>query len=281
MKLRNRIVFIIGLLILLPQTKLSAEGVFTTRNNYVSEGISFGASAIYYFGDVENEGKPLNGGFNLKNNIGGLLTFSYNRPIANCCNLRCGLMGGVMRGNNEDMLKELDEPRDDYRKFQSVVIQPSVGVQYYPFSRAGFYLYGGVALTASIITNYEFWYYAPHAGGPSTRELLQGQTYAFLPMVQVGIGYSWQLTKSWYMSAEFMLQEGLVDRHFMNLDAYPLAPSQNSAGISLGSVGGKWVDKDGNKHTRWNDGWFQLGLTVTYTLEKCAPCRLLHSEYYF
>jgi hypothetical protein len=80
-----------------------------------------------------------------------------------------------------------------------VIIQPSVGVQYYPFSNAGFYLYGGLAVTASIITDYQFYYYK-HTDSGRERTLLRGKTFGFLPMVQLGIGYSWRLTDSWLMS---------------------------------------------------------------------------------
>lgn len=168
-------------------------------------------------------------------------------------------MGGTLSGNNKVKFDKLNPPRDDYRKFSSALVQPFVGVQYYPFYNAGLYLYGGVAVTASIITEFEFYYKSGNA-----RRSVEGSTYGLLPMVQVGLGYSWRLTDSWSMSAEIMLQEGLVDRSYMNLDAWPLAASQNSAGIELGSSSGKW-----------NDGWFQVGITVTYQWSNCATCRYL------
>ena len=253
----------------------SSTGLYTTHNYFVSHGVSLNASALYYFGDVDNEGVAFSGGFNKENmSYGGGLQFAYNLPAGNHCNIRFGLMGGTLRGNNKVKLDNLDLPRDDYRKFQSFFIQPAVGVQYYPFSQAGFYIYGGLAATFSIITNFEFWYYQQHVRQP---EPLTGKTYGLLPMVQLAIGYSWRLSDSWTMSAELMVQEGLIDAQYMNLDAFPLDPSQNSKGVALGNSFGKWTDRYGKEHIHWNDGWFQLGITVSYHWRNCEHCRVLNS----
>ena len=253
----------------------SSTGLYTTHNYFVSHGVSLNASALYYFGDVDNEGVAFSGGFNKENmSYGGGLQFAYNLPAGNHCNIRFGLMGGTLRGNNKVKLDNLDLPRDDYRKFQSFFIQPAVGVQYYPFSQAGFYIYGGLAATFSIITNFEFWYYQQHVRQP---EPLTGKTYGLLPMVQLAIGYSWRLSDSWTMSAELMVQEGLIDTQYMNLDAFPLDPSQNSKGVALGNSFGKWTDRYGKEHIHWNDGWFQLGITVSYHWRNCEHCRVLNS----
>ena len=255
----------------------SRTGLYTTKNYFVSHGVSIGVNAMYYFGDVDNEGVAFKGGFN-KNNVsyGGGLNFTYNLPAGNHCNLKFGLMGGTLNGNNKVKFNNLSDPRDDYRKFSSILIQPAVGVQYYPFSNAGFYLYGGLAVTGSIITNYEFYYYRSE-GSQKVRDKLEGSTFGILPMVQLGIGYSWRLTESWIMSAEIMLQEGLIDTHYMNLDAWPLAASQNSAGVELGNSFGKWTDRYGKEHIHWNDGWFQVGITVTYQWRNCEHCRIINN----
>ncbi|MBO7459016.1 MAG: hypothetical protein J6T80_07175 [Paludibacteraceae bacterium] len=255
----------------------SKTGLYTTQNFFVSHGVSLNASALYFFGDVDNEGLAFHGGFNINNlSLGGGLTFGYMMPAGNHCNMRFTLMGGTLRGNNELMFQNLPEPRDDYRSFKSIIIQPSFGVEYYPFTRAGFYLYGGVALTASIITDYQFYYYKREAYG-KVRTLLQGKTFGFLPMVQLGLGYSWNINESWTINLEAMIQEGLLDTHYMNLDAFPLAPSQNSDGAELGNPipYSKWTNRYGEEQIHWNDGWFQLGITVTYRWRNCEKCRLL------
>ena len=257
--------------------KPGAHGLYTTKNYFVSHGVGLTAAAMYYFGDVDNEGLAFHGGFNMHNlSLGGGFTFMYNVPAGNYCNIRFGLLGGTIGGNNELKFSKLAEPRDDYRKFDAVVIQPSVGVQYYPFSNAGLFLYGGIGVSASIITNYQFYRYVSQPSG-KVRDLLEGKTYGILPMLQLGIGYSWRLTQSLALSAEIMVQEGLVDQHYMNLDAYPLAKSQNSKNAEMGGTSGQWVDKDGNKHLAWNDGWFQAGITITYLWRNCEYCRMINN----
>ena len=252
-------------------------GLYTTKNYFVSHGVGVTASAMYYFGDVDNEGVAFNGGFNLKNlSLGGGLNFFYNLPAGNHCNIRFALMAGTIRGNNELKFKSLSEPRDDYRKFQAIIIQPAVGVQYYPLSNAGLYLYGGFGLAASIINKYEFYYYKSVPSGKE-KHLIEGKTYGILPMVQLGLGYSWRLTESWSMSAEIMVNEGLVDAHYANLDGWPMAKSQNSDGVELGGKGLTYVNRYGKKTIHWNDGWFQVGITVTYHWRNCEYCRLINN----
>ena len=252
----------------------SRTGLYTAQNYFVSNGVSISAFGMYYFGDVDNEGVAFNGGFNLNNlSLGGGLNFAYQMPAGNHCNLRFSLLGGTLRANNELKFNSLPEPRDDYRRFNAIVAQPAFGVQYYPFSNAGLYLYGGVAITASIITNYEFYYYK-RVGSQKERTLLQGKTYGILPMVQLGLGYSWRLSSSWSLSLEFMVQEGLLDQHYLNLDAYPMAAGQNSDGVELGGTGLTYINRYGKETLHWNDGWFQLGLTLTYHWRNCETCRL-------
>lgn len=252
-------------------------GLYTTRNPNVTNGFSLTANAMYYFGDADNEGVAFNGGFNKENlSYGGSLIFAYLMPVGNHSNLRFSFMGGTLSGNNKAKFDNLTLPRDDYRKFTSFIIQPAVGVECYPFSRAGFYLYGGIALTASIINNFEFYYYKSTPGG-KVRTLLQGETFGFLPMIQLGLGYNWSLSQSWSLGVELMIQEGLIDTHYMNLDGYPLAPSQNSDGVALGGSFGTYVDRYGKEQLRWNDGWYHLGITVTYHWANCEKCQILNN----
>ena len=249
------------------------SGLYTTKNYFVSHGVSLNFSGMYYFGDADNEGVAFHGGFNAKNlSLGGGLQFAYHLPAGNYCNMRFSLGVGTLRGDNTLKFQSLAEPRDDYRSFHSWYIQPAVGVEVYPISKAGFYLYGGLALTGSIIDKYQYWYYK-RVGNTKERTLLEGNTYGILPMIQLGLGYSWALSEAWTLSAEIMVQEGLVDTYFMNLDAFPMDPDQNSDGVTLGKPFGKWVDKNGKEHIHWNDGWFQVGITVSYRWRNCEECR--------
>jgi hypothetical protein len=109
------------------------------------------------------------------------------------------------------------------------------------------------------------------------RTLLRGKTFGILPMVQLGIGYSWRLTPSWAISAEIMLQEGLIDQHYMNLDGWPMAGSQNSDGVDLGGLGLTYVNRKGQKTLHWNDGWFQVGVTISYRWNNCENCAIINN----
>lgn len=254
-------------------------GLYTTQNHFVAQGLSLSVNALYYFGDVDNEGMAFHGGFNTHNlSLGGGLSLVYHMPVSKHCNLRFALSSGMLGGNNEEKFNNLDPPRDDYRSFKSFYVQPAFGVQCYPFSNAGFYLYAGIALTASFITHYEFYYYAYQEGSnEKTREKIEGSTYGFLPMVQGGLGYSWQLTNAWSLSAEFRIEYGVVDLHYMNLDAYPMVFTQNNKEINRGSTTGKWIGRDGAENSRWNDGWFMLGITVAYQWRRCEHCRIINN----
>jgi len=253
------------------KTPNSRTGLYTTQNYFVSHGVALNFSGLYYFGDVDNEGIAFHGGFNPNNlSLGGGLQFHYNLPMGNHCNMRFGLMGGTLRGNNQAKFESIG--REDFRKFHAWFLQPAVGVEYYPFSKAGFYIYGGLAFTVSIIDNYKF-YYTKRVGNEKILSPVEGKTQGFLPMVQLGLGYSWALSASWTLSAEFMIQEGLIDTYYMNLDAFPMDPGQNSDGATIGSPFGKWVDANGVEHVHWNDGWFQVGLTISYRWRNCEYCR--------
>ena len=248
------------------------SGLFTTRNSFVAPGVSLSAGALYYYGDVDNVGLPFNGGFNAKN-LGAGFSLSYQHPISRHCNLRVGLMGGMLGADNTAKFQALQPDsakRTDYRKFKSVIVQPFVGVQYYPISDAGFFLYGGVGFSASIITSYDFVDYR-------TQEHIKGSTFGLLPMVQAGLGYSWLLSTSWTLSAEIMVQQGLCDEFYFNLDAYPLAASQSSSGESYGTGGLWYMGNDRLQHFKWADGWFQVGITLTYQWRNCETCRTINN----
>ena len=258
----------------------SRTGLYTTKNYFISHGVSLNVSALYFYGDVDNIGLVFNGGFNVKNlSVGGGIGINYNLPVSNHVNLRFGINAGRLRADNTEKFSALDTARYDFRSFHSWYIQPAFGVLYYPFSQAGFYITGGIAVAASIID--DFCFYRPMPVEGSSQKTLQPitnggkTTYGILPMVQLGLGYSWSLSKSWSLSVEFMVQEGLVDTKFMNLDAWPLDASQNDRGIDVGASFRS--TENGTARVRWNDGWFQLGLTVVYQWHNCEHCRTLNN----
>jgi len=257
--------------------KPNNSGLYTERNFFSSRGISINGNAMYYFGDVDNVGVAFNGGFNNNNvSYGGSFAFAFISPASAHCNLRISLLAGGLGGNNTEKFLKLKNPRLDSRSFKSVIIQPAFGVEIYPASNAGFYIYAGVAVTASIITDYKFKYYE-QVGDEKVLKEVQGSTFGILPMVQLGIGYNWRLNDSWAIGLELMGNEGVIDTHYMNLDGWPMAASQNSAGVELGKTFGVYKDDEGNKHIHWNDGWFQLGIKVTYLWNTCDKCRIINN----
>ena len=263
------------------QKPSSHTGLYTTQNYFVTHGVSLSFAGMYYYGDADNMGVAFNGGFNPKNlSLSGGLTFAYNMPLGNHCNLRAAIMAGTLQGNNKEKFEKID--RVDFRKFHSWVVSPSVGVEYYPFTKAGFFLYGGLSVTASIIDEYEYWHTIREGKDKVLKPVSGGNIFGILPMIQLGLGYSWRLSDSWNLSVELMVQEGLIDTQFMNLDGIPMDPSQNSYGVAIGSSFGTWIETlpDGReiKHIHWNDGWFQVGITISYRWSNCEFCR--NSAYY-
>lgn len=249
-------------------------GLYTTKSHFSQDGISIGVHALYYYGDADNESVMLHGGFN-PHNVGGMLTFAYHMPVSAHWIMRFSLSGGLVRGDNTEKFKAIN--RDDFRTIKNIFAQPAVGVEWYPLNRYGLFLYGGISCTVGYI-DYSFYYQDRNT---KTRENVAGKTYGILPMIQGGIGYSWNLSSSWMLSVQALFQEGLYDSQYMNLDAFPLDAKQNSKGVSLGTAGGYWYsyDADGtkHKHVHWNDGWFQAGITLTYRWSNCEQCRLLNN----
>ena len=234
-------------------------GLYASQNQLVTQGISINISGLYYFGDAENTGFVFNGGLNPKNfAVGGALRAAYTYPMGSYCNLRPSLSLGVLDGNNEAKFKSLG--RNDFRSFHSWFILPSVGVEVYPFKWAGFYLYGGLGLSITIIDKFKFQNILVN----DEYKTIQGSTYSFLPMFQVGLGYNWNLPESWAIGIELMGNMGFIDLPYANLDAYPMAASQNKEGVAIGSTSINYKSADGVNRIHWTDGWFQFGITASY-----------------
>lgn len=244
-------------------------GLYSTRSHFSKQGISLGVHAMYYYGDADHPGVMFKGGFNPED-ISGLATFSYHMPISTHWNMRFSLSGGLVRANSQKIFDKLG--RDDYRQFQNIFVEPSIGFEWYPINRYGFFIYGGVSCTIGFI-NFDYWCYPSDGRG---RTELKGKTNGYLPMIQGGLGYSWNLNQQWQISIQAMFQEGLYDTYYVNLDAYPMAAAQNDQGVKIGTPGGI-RSSDGKYKPHWNDGWFQLGLTVTYHWRNCEQCRLLNN----
>lgn len=223
-------------------------GVRSTFNMNVANGAWFNASALYYYGDVDRLGLAFNGGFQPQNlSLGGLFSVGFMTPLAHAqhFNWRFSLYGGTLNGNNRE-----SRP-DGTRQFKSYFGEVFAGIEYYPFNNLGFYLFAGLSANVSYI-KYDFIKAA-------------GSTVSVLPMVPIGLGWAIPLGKKGvYFQFEATIHQGLLDSPGVNLDAYPMAPSQNMAGVSFG--------RGGMNH--WADGYFQIGFSISYRWKNCEKCRM-------
>ena len=221
---------------------------------------------MYYFGDVEVPSWVLKGGINSNClSYGGALSIRYLIPQDRHFNMRFSLGAGKLNGNNSYVISKIKNKSgnlsDKYRRFDSWYIQPSVGVEMFPTLKAGLYFYTGVALTASFIYKFEEGTVTLNEKGKTVENpsFKNDSTWSFLPMVQLGIGYSFRLSDSWSLSVEAMGQIGVCDVTGLNLDGWP-------------------YDDNPHRNNKFSDGWFQLGVTVTYRWQNCQQCRLNKNE---
>lgn len=243
----------------------SHTGRYVTKGNTVAHSISLTLDAAYYYGDVENRGLAVAGGQLFADNVCGMAKVNYTQPIASMLSLRYSLGGGVLRGNNEkyaDILYTSDSPLS-YRKFQSWILNAAVGVEIFPIPDAGFFIYAGLLLNYS---NVRMDY---GKAGPSGDWLYNWKNNSFLPMIPVEIGYQFKLKKSWLMNVHVGIAQGLGDNGTLNLDGYPHDFKARGTGTAAGMTG-----TAGTVTKQWWDGWFNVGITISYSWHNCEICRL-------
>lgn len=220
-------------------------GLYTQQNSAIANGITLSFNVMYYYGDVDEPGVAFKGGFQPKNlSFGGSFAFAYTTPAGKHSNWRFGLALGQQKGDNRERYEE------QQRLFHSFFGELSAGIEWYPFERAGFYLYAGVAIAYSHI-NYQY-------------QKTAGVTNSFLPMIPLEIGYDFKIGKSFGIKLSVSGHQGLCDTPYLNLDGYPMVASQNKDGINFGRGGGN----------KWADGYFQIGVSFTYRWHNCEACRL-------
>jgi len=223
------------------------SGLYTIRNQSVASGITLNFNAMYYYGDVDMLDQAFIHGFQPQNfSLGGSVHFGYLRPLGRHCNWRFTLGGGYLHGN-DSARKETRTVGGITRPagkgyFKNIFLEGDAGVEYYPFRRAGFYLYAGLGLAVSFI-NYDFSNY----GEPANN------TVSVLPMLPLEIGYNFYLGGSFYLGVSVSVHQGLMDLANCNLDAWPLRSTSKF---------------------QWGDGYFQIGLSFSYRWHNCEACRV-------
>lgn len=227
------------------------DGRYSTRNASVAQGVTITGSLLYYYGDVDMLGVAFKDGFQPQNlSVGGSMDFSYHHPFTNSSNWRYSLLGGYLHGNDSaryDMAIDKNTGLETLQKtgkgyFNSGFVEFTAGIEWFPFTKAGFYVYAGLGLNLSII-NYDF-----------TRvNKGKGQTFGILPMIPLEIGYNINLTHGFFMTVMASVHQGLLDVPYCSLDAWPIVKSSRF---------------------QWGDGYFRLGVSFSYRWQKCEPCRL-------
>jgi len=223
-----------------------AHGRYTGTYLYVAKGFNVTFGANYYYGDIDNTGIVFNGGFQKQNFRGGL-TLAYQHPLSAHFNLRSSMAVGFLHGDNSPFGDA------DWKRFQSVYIEPSVGVDYYPVHWLGFYIFAAVGVNLSVI-DYEF---ANPGNDP-----VKADVFRTLPMVPFGFGWAIPLGRSSgvMLHVELSAHQGVIDSPTLNLDAYPQTKEQNG----VRDYGRSINPETGKRTNRWADGYFQAALTLSY-----------------
>lgn len=226
-------------------------GRYSTRNSSVAQGLSLSLNALYYYGDIDMLDLAFQHGYQKQNlSLGGSATFAYLHPLANSVNCRISLGGGYLHGNDSARRYTTTDAQGlkverwiGKGSFRSGFGEAAVGFEWFPFPKAGFYIYAGLGLNVSVI-HYDF--------TKSNRG--EGVRVGLLPMLPLEIGYSIDMTHGLFLNAVVAVHQGLLDVPYCNLDAYPVTKSSRF---------------------QWGDGYFSVGLTLAYRWNKCEPCRLL------
>ena len=228
-------------------TRNPSTGLYTMRNLNVANGVSLNANLLYYYGDIDMLDLAFQHGFQPQNlSVGGSLIFGYLHPLGRQCNWRFTIGGGYLHGNDSaryDTGIHGEKIPAGKGKFNSFFAEGAAGVEWYPFPRAGFYIYGGLGASFNYI-KYDFFKIKDHP---------QGNMFTVLPMLQGEIGYNFYLGKNFFLAIEVSVHQGLLDVGGCSLDAWPVKKSSRF---------------------QWGDGYFQIGVTFAYKWYNCETCRL-------
>lgn len=248
-------------------TQSRQSGLYLRDTGKGLDGWVFSLNALYYYGDVDAQGIIFKDGFRL-NNLGASLGVAYEHPIPNSRHfaLRYQANLGFLRGNAwEDRAN--DELRYNQKvSFYSMFLEPSVGVEWYPSTRAGFYVFAGVAANLCLVND------AFERQGATTdsdwgHPQLQ---FSALPMVQIELGYDINF-KTCMLRISASVHQGLIDAYHSNLDGYPNNyPQVDNGQLAYGTPQYKPYSMN-----EWADGYFQIGVGFSWKGNKCEVCRMM------
>lgn len=242
-------------------------GLYRRDNGGGLDGWVFSLNANYYYGDVDAQGIIFKDGFRT-NNLGGSIGVAYEHPIPNSNHfaLRYQANLGLIRGNAwED--RAADPIRSDQKvAFYNISLEPSVGVEFYPSRRAGFYLYAGLALNMGLINDaFE------RQGATSATDYGHPKMhFSALPMAVLEIGYDINF-KTCMLRFSASAHQGLLDAYHCNLDGYP-NPYEQINGNTGGYGSPQYKPYSMNE---WADGYFQVTVGFSWKGRKCEVCRMM------
>ncbi len=213
-------------------------GLYVSKVNTIADNLSLHLDGLYYYGDMEAAGISL-AAPNL-GNLGFGATINYHQGVTPYIKMRYSVGAGFLQGDNQHYSAYVATPR----AFQSAFGRAAFGVEYYPIRHKGLYLYLGLALQYSYIS------YDIHS--------IEGNEHSVLPMIPFEIGYNFEVGKSWHIGVHAGIAQGLLDMPNSNLDAWP----SETGGFGTSKV------------NRFADGYFQLGISLTYSWHECESCRL-------
>ena len=224
-----------------------STGLYTVKNRSIGNGVCVGVNMMYYYGDIDQLDQAFLHGFQPQNlSFGGGLAFAYLHPQGRFINWRFSLNAGYLHGN--DSTRKAENKAGEMvmtgkGQFRNIFGEAAAGVEFYPFPRAGFYIYAGLGLSIGYI-DYNFF----------NTKIPAGTTVSVLPMLPVEIGYNFYLGRSCFLGISLGVHQGLVDMANSNLDAWPVKST---------SV------------FQWGDGYFQVGVSFSYRWHNCEVCRHL------
>ena len=228
------------------KTRSTRTGLYTRKLPAVRRGVGLTFNALYYYGDVDMLGVAFKEGWQPQNlSLGGSVKFDYLHQIGRTTYVRASILGGYLHGN-DSARTELNSAGVEVPigkgSFRNIFGELSAGVEWYPFTNAGFYTYLGLGVSLNVI-DYDF---SRIGYGPD-------RMVNVVPMLPFEIGYNFEITKGFCICISASVHEALIDVPHCNLDAYPI-----------------------NKSSRfqWGDGYFALGISFSYRWQECAPCRL-------
>lgn len=208
----------------------------TSRSGLYGEtgfkAFSIGSSSgiTYYYGDVEKAtGTFIDKKEQINFFVEGNFSYSFWEYIALKLNIIYGHLSGV---------------RDRY-SFKSNFIEPSVNIEYHPFSLLNstkdFYITLGFGSTFSQIRSHD------------TQFVDSFKTSKIAPIVIGGLGYRYLFSNGLWVGVQLVNHVVVIDNVNFNLDGYPYAFGGN---IVRGS------------QSKYNDGYLMLGLTLGYQWSK-------------